>query len=75
LLFPLALLVLPVAGPLWRSRLACRSCGWTVRLPFRVRPEIVIALTITAVALVLAVVAAAVGIGLVVRTFTKMRTA
>jgi len=55
LLPPLALLVLPVAGPLWRSRLACRSCGWTVRLPFRVRPEIVIALTITAVALVLAV--------------------
>lgn len=72
--FPLALLVLPTAGPLWRSRLACRSCGWTARLPFRVRPEIVIALTITAVALVLAVVGTAVGIGLVARIFAKMRT-
>ena len=55
----------------WRSRLRCRNCGWSRRLPIRFRPELAVVLLGFAVAALVAPLAAVLALALVFQFLKK----
>ena len=55
----------------WRSRLSCRTCGWSNRVPLRFRPELTILLLGFALAALLVPLAAVFALALVTQFLKK----